>query len=193
MNWDWAEDMISSPSASLRELARHVRSTSANWSDECTDLAPEMSGLAYMRSPFSRKDWLSCSANACTPRVASWLGLMGVNESFPSLFLLTLQTKDVHRFRTWSCASRIPGSTCHKSELYKRFGRRHSKRRVNVQSAFVLKLVHGSSLKISPERYLQNSGLRSVGSSHGVSEQRVRNILTVDTCDTYSRREVRTG
>lgn len=32
-----------------------------------------------------------------------------------------------------------------------------------VQSVLVLNLVHGSSLNISPERYLQNSRLRSVG------------------------------
>ena len=31
MNWDWAVDMISSPSASLR-LAGHVRLTGAYWS-----------------------------------------------------------------------------------------------------------------------------------------------------------------
>jgi hypothetical protein len=79
------------------------------------------------------------------------------------------------------------------NQSYKRVGGRHGKRRVNVQSAFVLKLVHGSSLNISPERYLQNSALLSVGSSHGVSEQRVGNIPTVDTCDTYSHQEVRTG
>ena len=84
VNWDWAsgEDMISSPSASLCELARQVRPTSAYPSGEGSYLAPETSGLAYMRSPLSRKDWVSCSANACTPRVASWLGLMGVNDGF---------------------------------------------------------------------------------------------------------------
>ena len=53
----------------------------------------------------------------------------------------------------------------------KRFGRHYVEGGFNVHSASVLKLVHGTSLNISPERYLQNSGLLSVGSSHGVSTQ----------------------
>lgn len=128
MNWDWAEDMISSPSASLRELGGHVISVGASRGSEDTYPALEEWGSAYMRSPLSRKDWVSCSANPCTPRLASWLGLMRVNnDAFLLSFLLALKTKDAHRFQTLSCDFRIPGSACHRSELYKKFGRRYSK------------------------------------------------------------------
>ena len=45
-----------------------------------------------------------------------------------------------------------------------------------IHRAFSPRRFHGSSRSISPDRYLQNSGLRSVGSSHGVSSQKFRCI-----------------
>lgn len=86
----------------------HVTSAGASRDDGNTYPALENSGLAYIRSPLFRKDWVSSSANPWMPRVASWLGLRRVNnDASPLLFLLALKTNDARRFQTLSCDVRI--------------------------------------------------------------------------------------
>jgi hypothetical protein len=48
-------------------------------------------------------------------------------------------------------------------------------------------LFQGGSLKTSPERYLRNSGLRTVGSSHGVSNTLNEEIRTTTIVWTHCR------